>query len=401
MATDADNSSLSREEFVAAAPPDPAPLAPRPRASRALLVLATLAVLTALYYARDAVIPIVLAVLLALILRPLQRRMKRVHVPDYVSALVLIGAVVLAFLMGVGKLADQAQHWLAQAPQTMEKVAGMLPARSGPLFNLKRATSAVEDLTRDEEKDPVPVEVQSSHAAMTFVGVSGHFIGASVIVFVVAYFLLAMSDKLMRQAVEAQSTFVEKRQVVQLVQSVEFGISRYLLTITLINIGLGVVTALAMWTLKIPNPILWGVMATTLNYVPHVGAFLCMVVLFFVGSVVHESLAYGAIVAAAFAVLTSIESYILTPLVLSKSLQISPLTVIIAIVLGGWMWGIPGGLMAAPLVTVAKVVCDQFPSLRPWAAFLAGTSAADQTAGDATTARKAAAAPTPSAVTGR
>ena len=395
MATDAENQSLSREEFVTATVRAEEAIPPRPPASRAMLVLATLAVLAVLYIARDAVIPMVLALLVALILRPLQRRMKRVRIPDHVSALVLVGVVVLVFLAGVWTLAGQAQGWLSQAPRMVERVAAMLPSRSGPLIDFKRATSAVQELTRDGEEQPVPVEVQSSDAALTVVGVSGHFVGASVILFVLAYFLLAMSDKLMRQAVEAQSTFVEKRQVVQLVQSVELGISRYLFTITVINIGLGIVTALVLWLLDIPNPLLWGVMATTLNYVPHVGAFLCMVVLFFVGSVTHQSLGYGAMVAGAFAVLTSIESYIFTPLVLSKSLQISPLTVIIAILLGGWMWGIPGGLMAAPLVTVAKVVCDQFESLRPWAAFLAGQSAADQTAGDSQSARRPAVAPTP------
>jgi predicted PurR-regulated permease PerM len=237
------------------------------------------------------------------------------------------------------------------------------------------------------------VEVQSSDAAFTILGVSGHFVGASLIVFVLGYFLLALSDKLMRQAVESQPSFFEKRNVVQLVQNVEQGISRYLLTITVINIGLGVVTALVMWALRVPNPLLWGVMATTLNYVPHVGAFLCMVVLFFVGSVAHQSLGYGAAVAGSFAVLTSIESYLVTPLVLSRSLQLSPLTVIAAILFWGWLWGIPGGLMAAPLVTVLKVVCDQFRSLRPWASFLAGQSANDQPNGDpssAAAARKAA-----------
>ncbi|HUE74019.1 MAG TPA: AI-2E family transporter [Pirellulaceae bacterium] len=377
MEKDAEKLALSQENFVNASTPEQLVAAARPPASLALIVLATLAVLAALYFARDAIIPIVLAILLALLLRPLQRRMQRIRIPDFLSALVLIGAMVLAFAVGVWMLADQARGWLAQAPQMVEKVSGMLPTRSGPLTDLKRASSAVEELTRGNETEPLTVEVQSSETAVTILGVSGHFIGAAVIVFVLAYFLLAMSDKLMRQAVESQASFFEKRNIVQLVQNVEVGISRYLLTITAINIGLGVVTGLVMWMLRIPNPILWGVMATTLNYVPHVGAFLCMVVLFFVGSVAHQSLGYGAAVAGAFAVLTSVESYVVTPLVLSKSLQLSPLTVIVAILFWGWMWGIPGGLMAAPLVTVLKVVCDQFQSLRPWSAFLAGQSATD------------------------
>jgi len=346
------------------------------RAALSLSILAGLVILATLYIARDVIIPVVLALLLALLLRPLQRRMRRWRIPDYASALALIAAVVALFALGVLTLAGQSQQWLGEAPGMVKKVSRMLPARPSPMEDLAKTTDAVADLTRsDGENPPLAVEVQSSDVAYTILGVSSQFVAASIIVFVVGYFLLALGDTLMRQAVEAQPSFMGKRNVVQTVQQVEQGISRYLMTITVINIGLGVVTGAAMWLLGVPNPVLWGVMATTLNYVPHVGAFVCMVVLFVVGAVAHESIGYGVLVAGTFVVLTSVESYFLTPLVLSKSLQLSPLAVILAILFWGWMWGIPGGLMAAPLLTVIKIVCDQFQSLYWLAALLSGESA--------------------------
>jgi predicted PurR-regulated permease PerM len=193
-----------------------------------------------------------------------------------------------------------------------------------------------------------------------------------VIAFVLAYFILGLSDTLIRQALATRGTFPEKRNIVELVHEVEGGISRYLLTITLINVCLGIATALAMWLLDIPNPILWGVLIAMLNFVPHVGAFLCMVVLFFVGTVTHQSMLHGLLVAGVFVLLTSAESYFLTPFVLSKSLRLSPLAVILAILFWGWLWGIAGGLMAAPLLTVIKLICDQFEATRPYSALLAG-----------------------------
>lgn len=358
----------SEEEATAAAP--------SPSTGLPLMVLSCLAVLAAVYIARDVLIPVVLASLLALLLRPLQRRMWHWHVPDYASSLLLIAAVVALFLLGVLTLAGQAQQWLAEAPAMVEKVGRMLPTRPSPMDDLAKTTDAVADLTRSASaKPPLEVEVLSSDAAYAILGVSSHFVGASIIVFVVGYFLLAMGNTLLRQAVEAQPSFLGKRSVVQLVQNVEQGISRYLLTITAINVGLGIVTGFAMWLLRVPNPVLWGVLATTLNYVPHVGAFICMVVLFVVGTVAHESIGYGGLVAGVFVVLTSVESYFLTPLVLSKSLRLSPLAVILAILFWGWMWGIPGGLMAAPLLTVVKIVSDQFQSLSWLAALLSGESA--------------------------
>jgi predicted PurR-regulated permease PerM len=293
--------------------------------------------------------------------------------------------VAVAFAGGLIMLAGQAQQWLAEAPKTVEQVGQMLPKKLGPLEHLQRTSAAVEDITEDKNAEkPLPVTVQSSETATTILGVSGHFLGASVIVFVVGYFLLAFSDTLLKQTIGLRSRFDEKRNIVELLRNVEGGISRYLLTITAINVGLGVVTALTMWALGLPNYILWGVMAATLNYVPHVGAMICMVVMFFVGAVSHQSLGYGAAVAGVFMLLTAAESYFITPLVLSKSLQLSPLAVILAILFGGWMWGIGGALMAAPLITIVKLVCDQFESLHSWAAFLAGdgsTNGGQATAG--------------------
>ena len=357
----------------------------RPRASWPLVVLAAVAVLAAMYVARDVLVPMAFAVLLMLLLRPLLRRMRKLHLPNGLSALILIVAVVGIFVAGILTIAGQAQSWLAEAPSTVERVGRMLPSRSGPIGQLSEATEAVEDLAKpDKGRKPVKVEVQTQDTAMALLGVSSHFVAAATIVFVLGYFLLAFSDTFLAQAVAAQSSFAGKRNVVSTLQNVEQGISRYLLTITVINIGLGAATAIVMWLLDIPNPILWGVLATTANYVPHVGAFVCMLVLFFVGAVTHQSLAGGAAVAGAFVALTTAESYFITPLVLSRSLQLSPVAVIVAILFWGWLWGIGGGLMAAPLLTIMKIVCDQFEWLHPVANLLSGEApAAANEAGDA------------------
>lgn len=348
----------------------------RPRPSWPLVVMGLATILAGLYFGRDVLIPIVLAALLTLLLRPIMRRLRKLGAPDGLSALVLVGSVALLFAFGVWTLAGQAQQWLEAAPQTVLQVRQLLPERIGPLENLRQTSEAVQELARpDNANAPVQVEVQSSDMTYGLLGVSGHAVGTAVIVFVLGYFLLAFSETLLRQALTLRSSFAQKRGIVEMLLEVESGISRYLLTITVINIGLGIATACILWLLGVRNPILWGVLAMTSNYVPHVGAFLCMVVLFFVGAVSKESLSYGLLTAGAFVILTSAESYFITPLVLSRSLQLSPLAVILAILIGGSLWGIAGGLMAAPLLAVLKIFCDHSPTLQVWSALLAGEAA--------------------------
>lgn len=350
---------------------------PRPRGSGPLIVLMTIAVLGVMYIARDVIVPVVVAVMLALLLRPALRRMKKWQIPNGVSALVLVGATVAVFVASVWSLAGQAQAWLAQAPQTLQRVKSMIPTGEGPIGDIKKTTDAINELTDDGHEAVPEVKAKdpaSTDWAYTAIGVSGHFLGASMIVFVLAYFLLALSDDLLKQMVASMPSFFEKRNVVELVQNVERGMSRYLATITVINIGLGVVTAFCMWLLGLTNYVLWGVMATTLNYVPHVGAFIALCVLFFVGALEHQSLWWGAAVASVFALLTTAESYFITPMMLSRSLELSPLAVILSILFFGWLWGVGGGLLAAPLLAVIKIVCDQFETTSALGSML-GTSA--------------------------
>jgi predicted PurR-regulated permease PerM len=337
--------------------------------------------------------------MLALLMRPLLRRLKKVHVPNAVSALVLVGAALALFVAAIWGLAGQAQTSLAEAPNTLRSVKAMLPTGKGPIGDIQETSQAIEELTEDGDGAAVPevkaAEPKSQDWMYTVLGVSGHFIGASMIVFVVAYFLLALSDDLLKQMVAAMPSFFEKRNVVELVQNVERGMSRYLATITVINIGLGVVTAVSMWLMGLPNYILWGVMATTLNYVPHVGAFITLCVLFFVGALAHQSLWWGVAVATVFGLITTVESYFITPLMLSRSLELSPLAVILAILFFGWLWGIGGGLLAAPLLAVIKIVCDQFETTRAWGNML-GTSGHAKTNGNTEAAeQKLASAATP------
>jgi predicted PurR-regulated permease PerM len=350
-----------------------APPEVRSRASLPLLVLAWLAVVAALYFARDVLVPVVLALFLALLLRPILRRMRGLHLPDVVSSFVLIVSMFVVFIAALLTLAGQAEGWLSQAPKTIERVRQLLPAEAGPLQKIEETTTAVEKMSGSNAiEQALAVRIRSQDVAYRMLGASGRFVGAAVIVFVVGFFLLAFSDALLKQAIAVPNSFGDKRNVVHVLQEVEVGVSRYLTTITVINIGLGTASGIALWLLGMPNPVLWGVMAMIANYVPHLGAFVCAAILFCVGAVTHESLAYGLLVAGVFSALTSAESYLITPLVLSRSLQLSPLAVILSILFWGWLWGIAGGLMAAPILAVVKIACDQFPSCRHISMLLSG-----------------------------
>src|SRR5690606_28930507 len=123
-----------------------------------------------------------------------------------------------------------------------------------------------------------------------------------------------------------------------------------LLAISLINAGLGAVVAAVMWAIGMPNPLLWGVMAALLNYVPYVGALVGLAVVAVVALVSFDSAGTALLVPALYFACTTIEGQFVTPMLLGKRFEMNPVMVFLSIATWGWLWGVPGALMAVPLL---------------------------------------------------
>ena len=190
------------------------------------------------------------------------------------------------------------------------------------------------------------------------------------IVVVLLYFLLAAGDTFMRRLVRALSRSQDKRRAVGIVRAVQRDISLYLGTVTLINAGLGTATAVGMAILGLPNPVLWGAVAMTLNFIPYLGAFTTTVILAGVGLLTFNELGHALVPPAIFQVLANIESNLVTPYLLGRSLTIQPALVVLALVLWGWLWGIPGALLAVPFLVLLKIFADHIDALEGISIFL-------------------------------
>ena len=148
-------------------------------------------------------------------------------------------------------------------------------------------------------------------------------------------------------------------------------ISTYLFTVTLINISLGVVVGLAMYALKVPNPALWGVMVGLFNFIPYLGDIVSFSVLTIVGLLTFEEIWRSLMVPGVFYLVTALEGYVLTPLILGRRLSLNPVAIVLSVLFWGWMWGVLGGLLAVPILVVIKTVCDHVESLKAFGEFLA------------------------------
>ncbi|MBX3436929.1 MAG: AI-2E family transporter [Planctomycetaceae bacterium] len=371
------------------------------RQSVALVVLAAFAVLSGVYLARAILMPIVMGCILTLLLRPLVRRGRKHRIPDACTAALALAAILIVIGMTVAHLVGPARHWIDLAPRHLQQVGDKLRGVRDQFRQISQASNQVRALAAGENPEagevqkepsllekvvrpwtssepselkslqnsnrPIPVEVRQPGltTGLSVLSVTGGFLAGGAITVVLTFFLLANGDRLLNNVLHLTPSFREKRNIVEMIYEVERGVSSYLLTVTLINIGLGIAVAIAMWLMMVPNPALWGAMATVLNFVPYLGAFTGTVTLFLVAVFSFDSLSYACLVPLVYFSLTALEGNFVTPSLLGRRMSMNPVVVFVSLVFWGWIWGVGGALIAVPVLAILKIAFDQFERTQP------------------------------------
>jgi predicted PurR-regulated permease PerM len=330
-----------------------------------------LALLAALYVASAIVLPIILAIILKLLLQPFVRMLARLRVPRGVGAALAIALLVISIAAVVSGIAGPGASWAAKLPDAIPKVQEKLAFLQRPLGTAQWMMKEVQGIvsvsgseTAGAGLPPAPA-VRFDLLGVLFTSTAAIVTGLFTTLLVLFY-LLVSGEIFLRRIVEILPTFGNKRQAVETSLHIEQNISVYLVTVTLINITVGLCTLMIMWACGVANPLLWGVVALLLNYVPIMGPAVGIVV-FMMASVVSLGVTWSALlpVGLYFGV-HLIEGEFVTPLLVARRFTINPVAVILALIFWYWMWGVPGVILAVPMLAVTKIVCDD---IRPFRAF--------------------------------
>jgi len=358
---------------AASAAPPPAGPGPRPRAPAALVLLAVLAVGYTLWAAQGVILPVLLAMFFALVGNPVIRLLCRLRLPRFIAALlVLAGGIAGTALLGQ-QLLVPALDWMQEAPRQMRELGRELSELAEPV---REANRVAEDIARqasgegDRKVDVVRTQVDDPYAVLTR---APRAAGGVLAVVLLTFFFMVFGEDLQRRAIALLPTRQRQRVTVEIMQSIERDVSRYVLTITLINAGLGMLLAAVLhWGLGIdlPEALLWGTIATLLNYAPYVGPAIGVVAMLLMGFVTWDEVGPSLLPAAIYLGLHTLEGQLVTPLVLGQRMQLSPLVLILALLVFGWLWGIIGLLLAVPLLVCVKRVLARIDGLEGWARLL-------------------------------
>jgi predicted PurR-regulated permease PerM len=237
------------------------------------------------------------------------------------------------------------------------------------------ATAQVEKLTdlnanTDGKKDMV--EVKEAAAVRDVMSETPAFIANLLVMLILLYFLLASGDSFLRKLVAMIPKWQDKKRAVEITRDIEDKISKYLQITFGINACVGLAVGVASYFVGLQNYILWGVLAFLLNFVPYLGALVGAIAILAVGLMTFADTGHAFIMPGIYIVMNIIEGNFLTPMIMGRFMTLDPVAIFVFLMFWGWIWGIPGALLAVPILAVVKILCDHIEPLESIGAFLGG-----------------------------
>jgi len=357
-------------------PGEPAPLEieveEAPPAYRApVRLIAVIVSLAACWLASGLLIPVMMAMLLALLANPLVTRLRRLWIPRWLGSLfVVVGGLVLSVWLA-GLLIGPAADWVKQAPTELRQLAPKLKkitrqvdqANKAAASIVRAAGAAPASTSVAAEDKPKPINL------WTLVSQTPRVVASVLAVTLLAYFFLVYGQDLQRQAIARLPAERHQEITVDILKRIESDLSTYVLTISVINAALGLVlTAALYWMgIDIGDALLWGTLAALLNFVPYVGPLSGVALLAVVGVVAFDQPSHMLVPPALYLALHVTESQIVTPIILGRRMALSPLVVLLWLMLWGFLWGVAGLLLAVPMLASIKIVAERIEGWEPWA----------------------------------
>lgn len=339
------------------------PTVDEPLAMRmAIGAMATIAVVAALWAGKALLMPVAFAVVLTLLLTPAVAFLNRFGLPSWLAAAVTMALVIAVVAAGVLQLSGPAEQWLNPRSSEWSKLETQLRAIKQPLSKIQGAQERVSEIAEPEGKPKArEVVVQKTDLFTTFAEFQSIAFGL-VSTIVLAFFLLAADDLFLRKLVRVLPTMQDKRLAVGIARTIQSEIGRYFATVAMSNAGLAVATALVMGYLGMPSPAFWGVVVGLLNFIPYLGAATSLLLLTAAATVSLEGWQIVQ-VPLAFLVLTTLEGQFVQPILVGRRMQLNVVVTFVALMFGGWVWGLGGLFLAVPTLVVLKICADHIEAL--------------------------------------
>ena len=341
------------------------------RTSPAQIGLLVLGAIAFIYFARPVLLPVLLACIAGMALKPLIGWLSHYHIPKALSAAVVLCGLIAAIVIGFIQLGRPALRWMNEAPEHMTELRQRVQIFMPRIGSLNEAAAAVNDLgatveekKAEQKKTPV-VAVKVSNGGNSLLNWTGTLLVGLGETLVLLFLLLASGDLFAQKLVHLMPTWRDKKRAVEINREIQLNISHYLFSVTLINLGLGIIAGTGLYFMGVPNAAMWGLVLAILNYVPYFGPIVGVALLATVGFLSFDTLSGSLLPPGWYLLLHLLEANLITPVLLGRRFTLNPVVIFVSLIFWTWLWGVPGALLSVPILVSIKVVCDRVPTLAP------------------------------------
>lgn len=333
-------------------------------------------IIASLYVAKAAslfVIPVLIALIIAMIMTPFHRLLMRAWLPRGLAAFLVVGVLLTALVGTFYALSAPAEKWFERVPEILRNLEPVAEGLRSEVSGVKQTSNSVDEIAsiaKPSAKDSITVDVRQPSVLERLVSGTPVAVGLVTATAFLVFFMLAVGDQSLRAFARSWTDPDDQAHVLEMFTEARRAISRYLATIAVINVCLGLLTSLALYWIGLPNVWLWGAMVALFNFAPYLGALLSLSVISVVSFATFGATTDAIWAPSAFLVLTTLEGQLVTPLILGGGLALNPLLIFISIMGLGILWGAPGALMAVPLLVCFAIAAGHVQGLKPAVAIL-------------------------------
>lgn len=333
----------------------------RDRLLASLVLIAGIATVIGLPFAFRAgaefFLPLTAALVVAIALVPMLQFFERRGVPAKLAAGLCVIIFMAAMIFIIGSIVIPATDWVALVPQRIEKVRTALQPVLDLYANLDSFMTKIANQIQVSSQTTRAVRIETPNSVVGLLATSApHLLIQLFFALLVIFFFLSGWTKMRKHTIVNRGSYEGALTTARVIQEVVDATSTYIGTITMINLGLGALTALILWFLGMESPIMWGGIVAVANYIPYLGPIVSALLLFFGGLMTFPDVWSALLPPAVFISLHLVEANFFTPMVVGEKLEVSPLAILIALSFWSWVWGTTGALLAVPLLIIFKTV---------------------------------------------
>jgi predicted PurR-regulated permease PerM/methanogenic corrinoid protein MtbC1 len=336
-------------------------------------ILGVILATAVLYFARDILMPLAMAAILAVVFSPIASRLER-YIGRFASSILVVATAVLAITMLTYFLVVQLTAVAVGMTDYSQNIAKKINAVQGATPEwLARIESGVKDVEQQlqqarprPKRPPNIVEAAAgSSTAETVLKPALPILSslADILLVIVLFFFLLYEREYLRDRLVRLAARIRVILAAEAIATASSTVSQYLLFFSLVNLGYGASIAIVMWALRLPNPFFWGAMAFLLRFIPYVGALISAILPTLVAFAVSPGWSKSMEVFSAFVVLDQLAAQLVEPFLIGRGIGLSPLALLVSAMFWSWLWGLPGLLLATPLTSCLKVAGDYIPGL--------------------------------------